>query len=374
MKKKNQLAMKIRSSLHLIALLFISFSCAQDESVGVKTENKSLEKHFQFLEQSTGHTRKDIVYEKVTDKFFIDQDMYISRKSVEEYLSKGTSGRTEQMRYTYLVNDSYIRNVKYFVQASVPGEWNTALSQAIVQWNNLPGSRVSMSQVSSSNGADVIVDAQFDNVNNWVARAALPGSNGTPGGGLTVNTNFNSMEAGMKLFAMVHEMGHIIGLLHTNQTDGVLIPNTPETDANSVMNSFVLAWNGFTYYDQVATRVLYAENTTGSDRLMPGQQLNNNQSIVSADGRFRLTMQPDGNLVIYQGSQALWATNTWGKPVTRTAMQNDGNLVLYDNNSAVYWASNTWTYGGGYLVMQNDGNLVIYQGGLARWASGTCCH
>jgi hypothetical protein len=56
---------------------------------------------------------------------------------------------------------------------------------------------------------------------------------------------------------MAHEMGHNFGLLHTNQTDGTIIPGTPATDANSVMNSYVLPWNGFTYYDQVAVQVLY---------------------------------------------------------------------------------------------------------------------
>jgi hypothetical protein len=80
---------------------------------------------------------------------------------------------------------------------------------------------------------------------------------------MTINTYYNSLDAGRKLFAMAHEMGHNFGLLHTNQTDGALIPGTPTTDANSVMNSFVLPWNGFTYYDQVAVQVLYP-GTTGS--------------------------------------------------------------------------------------------------------------
>ena len=47
-----------------------------------------------------------------------------------------------------------------------------------------------------------------------------------------------------------------------------------------------------------------------SDRLNPGDQLfNNNQSITSQDSRFRLTMQSDGNLVIYRNSDGhpLWA-------------------------------------------------------------------
>ena len=37
-----------------------------------------------------------------------------------------------------------------------------------------------------------------------------------------------------------------------------------------------------------------------SDRLNPGDQLFRDQSITSGDGRFRLTMQLDGNLVVYR--------------------------------------------------------------------------
>jgi hypothetical protein len=372
--KKNIFQRMRMNPLFLILALLLVLSCEQGEEPANKKESDSqLEKHFQFLEETTGYERKDITYDVANDRFLIHDDMYISRQSVEEYLDD-PSGRKDQRRYTYIVSSANVANVKYYVQGSVPAAWKTAITQAIAQWNNVTGTRVGMSEVSSSSSANVIVDAQYDNVNNWVARAALPGANGAPGGGLTVNTFHNGMEAGMKLFAMVHEMGHNIGLLHTNQTDGALIPGTPATDANSVMNSFVLPWNGFTYYDQVAVRVLYPESTGGPDRLSPGQQLLRNQSIRSTDGRFTLIMQNDGNLVIYKGAQALWATNTWGKPVTRCVMQNDGNLVLYDNNNAPYWASNTWRYPGGTVIMQNDGNLVIYQGGVARWASGTCCH
>jgi hypothetical protein len=53
-------------------------------------------------------------------------------------------------------------------------------------------------------------------------------------------------------------------------------------------------------------------------------------------------------------------------------MQNDGNLVLYNGTSAV-WASGTSGNGKSVLLVQSDGNTVIYtQGsGGAMWATGT---
>ncbi len=146
---------------------------------------------------------------------------------------------------------------------------------------------------------------------------------------------------------------------------------------------------------------------------------------LSAGQSFRikdmvLAMQGDGNLVLYRGGQAIWATNSSGRDCGScfAAFQGDGNLVLYGPGGA-FWASNTSTHeprvllisteaphlriirgrvtasgpvgplpgqaygpfsiragqsiswGGVSLVMQGDGNLVAYAGGGAVWASNT---
>jgi hypothetical protein len=112
------------------------------------------------------------------------------------------------------------------------------------------------------------------------------------------------------------------------------------------------------------------------DRLNPGQSLATNATITSADGRFRLIMQTDGNLVVYRNSDnhPLWATGTQGTDVHRADMQSDGNLVLYHVNNAPAWASNTAGKRDSFLVMQNDGNLVIYEPIVPVWASNTVQH
>jgi hypothetical protein len=113
-----------------------------------------------------------------------------------------------------------------------------------------------------------------------------------------------------------------------------------------------------------------------SDRLTPGQHLLHEQSIMSQDGRFRLIMQTDGNLVVYRtrDNHALWATGTNGTDAQRAEMQTDGNLVLYHTNNRPAWATGTNGSPGSYLVMQNDGNLVMYKPIVPIWASNTVQH
>lgn len=55
-----------------------------------------------------------------------------------------------------------------------------------------------------------------------------------------------------------------------------------------------------------------------------------------------LTMQTDGNLVLYTTSgDVQWASNTSGNSGATAALQNDGNFVVYSSSGAVLWASNT---------------------------------
>ena len=55
-----------------------------------------------------------------------------------------------------------------------------------------------------------------------------------------------------------------------------------------------------------------------------------------------LCMQSDGNLVLYQGSTALWWSNTAGTGSNnRINMQPDGNLVMYTGGGTKVWSTNT---------------------------------
>jgi len=92
-------------------------------------------------------------------------------------------------------------------------------------------------------------------------------------------------------------------------------------------------------------------------------ELQQGQVLTSPNGHHTATMQTDGNFVVYTHGQAKWASNTNGKGTApyRLVMQGDGNLVVYDKNNQATWAAGTNGRGdGAHMVMQDDGELAMY--------------
>jgi len=127
-----------------------------------------------------------------------------------------------------------------------------------------------------------------------------------------------------------------------------------------------------------------------SNAPVPGEILANapmvkSHNYYSADNRYFLVFQDDGNLVLYKVAtkKAIWSSHTNGIAVKTCLLQGDGNLVMYGYNNKAVWSSDASleefkTGGPVYkLEVQNDGNLVIYACNAAghaqgvRWASGT---
>lgn len=107
-------------------------------------------------------------------------------------------------------------------------------------------------------------------------------------------------------------------------------------------------------------------------RLSGGQTLAAGQELVSKNGRYRLLMQDDGNLVLYAPrGLPLWDSKTTGKSGAALTLQADGNAVVYAGGQAV-WSSHTYGHPGSSLLLQDDGNVVVYSaGGAALWSSQT---
>jgi hypothetical protein len=98
------------------------------------------------------------------------------------------------------------------------------------------------------------------------------------------------------------------------------------------------------------------------------------QGIFSSNKCFKITMQPDNNLVIYKEStgKPIWASKTEKSGATEARMQADGNFVLYDSSNSAKWETGTHGNPGSYLILQDDGNMVLYsKNGNGLWSSHT---
>lgn len=251
------------SAVLCIASLMIFSSCSKNDK-DLKNPSpapNAVEDMTNYL-VNQGFDRQHIVFDK--DRVVIESDIIITipelKQRVAGWKKEQQSGvpQTEQRRGTYIVSNAYNTNIKFYIDPAVPANWQTAIQGAVNNWNAVNGTRLGMSIVANQANANTRIFMGFESA-NWIARAYLPGSNSAPGVSVEINSNFNSLAASQKLFAITHEFGHTIGFHHTNQTSGTLIPGTPTSDPNSVMNSTVLPWNGFTSGDVLATQILYPQ-------------------------------------------------------------------------------------------------------------------
>ncbi|KAK1298645.1 Mannose-specific lectin 2 [Acorus calamus] len=107
--------------------------------------------------------------------------------------------------------------------------------------------------------------------------------------------------------------------------------------------------------------ILYRED----DTLYAGYSLTQNN--------YRLTMQADCNLVLYDNGKHIWSSDTKNDAhACHATLKSDGRLVIYpDTGGSTIWESNKpGDADADYvLVLQVDRNVVIY--GPAKWASDT---
>ncbi len=137
-------------------------------------------------------------------------------------------------------------------------------------------------------------------------------------------------------------------------------------------DAFATECPGDVLYNQLSNVRATAANyiAAGMRRTVPATLNPGAPPIFSPDGRFRLTMQTDGNLVVYDANgRAQWASGTY-LPNSYLRVQPDGNVVVYDSEDNFPQWTAAVNSPGAQLAMQNDGNLVLYSSAqVALWDS-----
>lgn len=122
-----------------------------------------------------------------------------------------------------------------------------------------------------------------------------------------------------------------------------------------------------------------------ADKMTSACALMADGTLKSENGEYRMTMQGDGNLVLYKGDDPLWASGTNGENGAHCVFQKDGHFLIYRLNEHGQVSTNPddciWKtgicgdpceYHGGWVCMQDDGNFVQYTcEGRPLWCTRT---
>ncbi len=197
-------------------------------------------------------------------------------------------------------------------------------------------------------GTLVETDVVFDTARAW---------NSYRGAQRTIST-------GERLYDMrrvaIHEFGPALGLNHPDQAGQIV---------TAVMNSTASSTDGVQADDINGVRTLYGPYTATPSRLVAGSTMRANQWLTSVNGRYRLYMQGDSNLVVYDmvSGEALWSTGA-SAANGQAIFQSNGNFVVYDGAGTPIWFPGTAGNPGAFMVLQDDGNFVIYTAaGVPIW-------
>lgn len=114
----------------------------------------------------------------------------------------------------------------------------------------------------------------------------------------------------------------------------------------------------------------------GANVLASGQTLASGATLRSPDGRYALTVQVDGNVVLRDPNRkVLWSTGTPNNPGARLVMRTSGSLALLSSANAVVWSTPTSYAPGATAALGNDANLVVTgTAGQPLWASGSSAY
>ena len=249
----------------------------------------------------------------------------------------------------YETSDSY---------SPVGEDWEKAFADAVEVWNNA-SSLVNFTIVPYSSGNyDIAVYRVLSNCPKAAALANSPTSNNRPGPRIHINYNFDDIvdpnrqlnELGktkVKLSTAIHELGHTIGLGHTDKekknNQGQVIDShisgTPQLggDPASIMIWQADAANPATVLsagDIKAVRTLYPEEPDGSAwEQLPGF---GTDISIGADGSVFLLGKKNvpGGHEVYEWNGSGW-TKLEGATGVKITIDPSGNPWLVDSNNYI---------------------------------------
>jgi len=257
----------------LLLLLIIPLSCSKDiqnpDDLKPLSDDDVMKRILDL-----GFSKNDIV--DCGDYYLVEGDIAFPKN---DSLKSNTAHLKQARSYNVIENYSII---KIYLQpnfTSININLSVALDSAVSEYNKLNSSLIFIHTTTQSE-ANIII-SKNDNIRfingeelEICGRGGFPDTDGNPYGIVyisekTLIDNYILLHSQL-VFLLAHELGHNIGLRHTNwyvneyedPTGAIQIAGTPTSDASSVMNSATCGypWDGFSTYDEIAIKTLYPLN------------------------------------------------------------------------------------------------------------------
>lgn len=268
---------KVSTFLLIFSLLALPFSCADDANV--LEENRKTKSGLDYSDPvlnyiiGLGFLESEIV--DAGNEYVVEGDIVFPKEMIAKSLNQ--SGRTSQSYSNTLVELVRQANIRVMLDPTM-SSFSAEASSAISHWNNA-GSNIHFNIVSSA-PYDILI-VRNDNLGNQICADAGYPINGAPYHRIRVNVaKIGSWSYTDRTMNLVHELGHCIGLWHTDFTgtsrddlgntwSSVPVPGVGTTDDPfSIMNYQICDdyKSQLSIKDKAAIQVLYANpkpaNTT----------------------------------------------------------------------------------------------------------------
>ncbi|MDR0907317.1 MAG: M57 family metalloprotease [Rikenellaceae bacterium] len=296
---------ELKYAVAIVATFLIS-ACTETPFLSNDEFTEMIENPDYEVIRSMGYHTEGIVEKE--DLYVVEGDMLIYKSHID---SLRHTPATRQARYNNIITGGKEDGIRVKISSNnVPdSEWRQAVYDAIDIWNAVPNCPVYLSKITQqlfTHDVKVQMSNEYE-----VSAASIPNS-GDPGKNIYINPNIGDHNETheQKVYILVHEFGHILGLAHTNYISNYAsgetkdnpenisyISGTPETEFESVMYSHAAGrsagdasnWTGFTTGDLAAIQSLYGTPIWSSEIIGPNTSWTTSQPTYTVNVGTNLT-------------------------------------------------------------------------------------